>query len=97
MKGKLENGEDKDKKKYTDVDVSLARLQRKLSEGTNLDTGHRGQNRVSALADDLFHSKRPEFSEGCQSAEDSYPHQNSKVKPTGIFGLRILQYDGMLT
>lgn len=87
MKGKLENGEEKDKKKYTDVDVSLARLQRKLHERTNLDTGHRGQNRVLALADDLFHSKRPELYDGCQSADlkgDLYQHQSSKMKPTGI-------------
>jgi hypothetical protein len=59
MKGKLENGEEvAGSKKYTDLDSSLARLQRKLKEGSALEIGQRGSNRVSALAGELFDSSR---------------------------------------
>ena len=58
MKGKLENGEDGRDKKYNAIDTGLARLQRKLREGSALETGERGSNRVSALAEELFADKR---------------------------------------
>ncbi len=40
--------------KYADIDSSLARLQRKLREGSALETGTRGANKVAALAEGLF-------------------------------------------
>ena len=58
MKGKLENSEDSRDKKYNAIDTGLARLQRKLREGSALETGERGSNRVSALAEELFADKR---------------------------------------
>ena len=55
MKAKCDNGkDDKDSKKYSDIDSNLAKLQRKLREGSALETGERGSNRVSALAEELF-------------------------------------------
>lgn len=56
MKGKLENAEDEKEKKYSALDAGLAKLQRKLREGSTLETGERGSNRVSALAEELFSS-----------------------------------------
>ena len=41
-------------RKYSDIDSNLAKLQRKLREGSALETGERGSNRVSALAEELF-------------------------------------------
>ena len=57
MKAKCDNGKDagdKDSRKYSDIDSNLAKLQRKLREGSALETGERGSNRVSALAEELF-------------------------------------------
>jgi len=55
MKGKLDRGKKEDSDgRFADVDASLARLQRKLREGSALETGQRGANRVSALAEGLF-------------------------------------------
>merc|ERR1712026_465273 len=36
------------------MDANLAKLQRKLRDGSALETGERGSNRVSALAEELF-------------------------------------------
>ena len=48
MKGKLENGEEAaGSKKFAELDSSLARLQRKLREGSALEAGQRVSNRVS--------------------------------------------------
>ena len=44
MKGKLENVEDEREKKYSDMDANLAKLQRKLRDGSALETGERGKN-----------------------------------------------------
>ena len=64
MKGKLENGEEgTGSKKYADIDSSLARLQKKLREGSSLETGQRGSNRVSALAGEIFETKKIEDAE----------------------------------
>jgi hypothetical protein len=62
MKGKLENGEEipQGSKKFADIDSSLARLQKKLREGSAMETGQRGSNRVSALAGELFEIKKME-------------------------------------
>jgi hypothetical protein len=59
MKGKLESDEidtnkTTEKTKFKAIDQGLAKLQRKLREGSALDTGERGSNRVSALADGVF-------------------------------------------
>ena len=43
MKGKLENVEDEREKKYSDMDANLAKLQRKLRDGSALETGERGK------------------------------------------------------
>ena len=43
MKGKLENAEDEREKKYSDMDANLAKLQRKLRDGSALETGERGK------------------------------------------------------
>ncbi|KAK3880510.1 hypothetical protein Pcinc_014999 [Petrolisthes cinctipes] len=49
-----ENGEDEETiAKYRDIDSSLKRLEMKLREGSTLDTGLRGQNKVSNLASQL--------------------------------------------
>ena len=40
--------------KFAEVDASLDKLQRKLREGTALETGQRGSNKVSALAAGLI-------------------------------------------
>ena len=45
MKAKCDNGKDggdKDSRKYSDIDSNLAKLQRKLREGSALETGERG-------------------------------------------------------
>ena len=43
MKGKLENTEDEREKKYSAMDANLAKLQRKLRDGSALETGERGK------------------------------------------------------
>ncbi|KAK7067265.1 [F-actin]-monooxygenase mical3 [Halocaridina rubra] len=49
-----ENGEDEETiAKYKDIDASLKRLEMKLREGSTLETGRRGQNKVSNLASQL--------------------------------------------
>lgn len=49
-----ENGEDEETiAKYRDIDASLKRLEMKLREGSTLETGLRGQNKVSNLASQL--------------------------------------------
>ncbi|KAB7497498.1 Protein-methionine sulfoxide oxidase MICAL3 [Armadillidium nasatum] len=49
-----ENGEDEERiAKYLDIDASLKRLERKLREGSTLETGLRGHNKVSNLANQL--------------------------------------------
>ncbi|MCL4126257.1 UNVERIFIED_CONTAM: hypothetical protein GTU68_006289, partial [Idotea baltica] len=49
-----ENGEDEDRiAKFLDIDASLKRLERKLREGSTLETGLRGHNKVSDLANQL--------------------------------------------
>ncbi len=53
-KGGKAGSADKADGKYADIDSSLAKLQRKLKEGSALETGERGSNRVSALAEELF-------------------------------------------
>nr|XP_040575427.1 F-actin-monooxygenase Mical-like [Lepeophtheirus salmonis] len=74
MKDKLENkaaeeGRSKERrKKYNDIDTSLTRLQKKLREGSTLETGQRGRNKVSALASELF-------------AKSSNPKKNEAVDP----------------
>jgi len=37
--------------RYAEVDVTLKRLEQKLKEGSTLDTGQRGSNKVSAMAE----------------------------------------------
>ena len=44
--------------KYSDLDRKLSKLQKKLREGSALETGQRGANKVSALAEELFHEKQ---------------------------------------
>ena len=49
-----ENGEDEATiAKYRDIDASLQRLEKKLKEGSTLETGLRGANKVSNLASQL--------------------------------------------
>ncbi|KAG0711104.1 [F-actin]-monooxygenase Mical [Chionoecetes opilio] len=49
-----ENGEDEETiAKYRDIDSSLKRLEMKLREGSTLETGLRGKNKVSNLASQL--------------------------------------------
>ena len=49
-----ENGEDEGTiAKYKDIDASLKRLEMKLREGSTLETGQRGHNKVSNLASQL--------------------------------------------
>nr|XP_053649636.1 F-actin-monooxygenase MICAL3-like [Cherax quadricarinatus] len=59
-----ENGEDEETiAKYRDIDTSLKRLEMKLREGSTLETGMRGQNKVSNLASQLsskLEKKEPE-------------------------------------
>ena len=95
MKGKLENGEEAvasagaGSKKFAEIDSSLARLQMKLKEGNALETGQRGSNRVSALAGELFESRKSEKPESRASAEPKtfvLPEMNpqaSRLKPSG--------------
>ncbi len=57
MKGKLEADDEATAgggDKYSELDSNLAKLQRKLREGNSLETGQRGANKVSALAEELF-------------------------------------------
>lgn len=56
MKTKLEKTEDtaENEEKFQDLDENMAKLQKRLREGSAMDTGTRGQNRVSALAEELF-------------------------------------------
>lgn len=37
--------------RYAEVDMTLQRLEHKLKEGSTLDTGQRGSNKVSAMAE----------------------------------------------
>ena len=46
MKSKLEKMEDAGKKGSHPIDVSLAKLQKKLREGSTMETGERGANKV---------------------------------------------------
>ncbi|KAK8384350.1 hypothetical protein O3P69_009264 [Scylla paramamosain] len=59
-----ENGEDEETiAKYRDIDSSLKRLEMKLREGSTLETGLRGKNKVSNLASQLsskLEKKEPE-------------------------------------
>ena len=43
-----DNGNEENK--YVEIDVSLKQLERKLKEGTVLEQGQRGANKVSAMA-----------------------------------------------
>ena len=54
MKGKLENAEDEREKKYSDMDANLAKLQRKLRDGSALETGERGKNVLLTSSFDKF-------------------------------------------
>lgn len=89
MKGKLENGEEAaGSKKFAELDSSLARLQRKLREGSALEAGQRGSNRVSALAGELFDSSRKsdDFDARVSADLKSFvlPEQpTTKLKPSG--------------
>ena len=63
MKTKLQGGEHDGSSelsgsasKYAEVDASLDKLQKKLREGSALETGQRGSNKVSALAAGLLRS-----------------------------------------
>eukprot|EP00092_Neocalanus_flemingeri_P024414 GFUD01026470.1.p1 GENE.GFUD01026470.1~~GFUD01026470.1.p1 ORF type:complete len:1877 (-),score=478.06 GFUD01026470.1:313-5943(-) len=56
VKGNLEQVEDK---KQNDIDASLAKLQKKLREGSTLETGERGANKVSALVGELSNKLQP--------------------------------------
>ena len=51
MKGKLENAEDEREKKYSDMDANLAKLQRKLRDGSALETGERGKKKIPWLGE----------------------------------------------
>jgi hypothetical protein len=97
MKGKLENGEEvpAGSKKYADIDSSLARLQKKLREGSALETGQRGSNRVSALAGELFeikkmeelelgvqHQQQQQLCESKSALDSAQPHP--KHRPSGL-------------
>ena len=58
MKGKLESSEENQKnERFSAIDAGLAKLQKKLREGSTMETGERGSNRVSALAEELFAKK----------------------------------------
>jgi len=56
VKGNLEQAEDR---KQNDIDASLAKLQKKLREGSTLETGERGANKVSALVGELSNKLQP--------------------------------------
>jgi len=56
VKGNIEQVEDK---KQNDIDASLAKLQKKLREGSTLETGERGANKVSALVGELSNKLQP--------------------------------------
>ena len=59
MKGKLESSEEaQNRSSITAIDAGLAKLQKKLREGSTMETGERGSNRVSALAEELFASRK---------------------------------------
>ena len=45
--------------KQNDIDASLAKLQKKLREGSALETGERGANKVSALVGELSNKLQP--------------------------------------
>ena len=57
MKSNLEDVEQSGKQ--NDIDASLAKLQKKLREGNNLETGERGANKVSALVGELSNKLQP--------------------------------------
>ena len=79
MKGKLEQAEDEKDKKYSAVDAGLAKLQRKLREGSTLETGERGSNRVSALAEELFSQKDITDDSSNRSSEMNQPRKKSSI------------------
>ncbi|QQP50151.1 Putative LOC100168266, partial [Caligus rogercresseyi] len=91
MKDKLENkegggGRSKERrKKLTDIDNSLARLQKKLREGSTLETGTRGRNKVSALASELFakSSKKDDNANAEASLPEKTTKKNSFTAKTG--------------
>ena len=59
MKGKLESSEEaQNRSSITAIDAGLAKLQKKLREGSTMETGERGSNRVSALAEELFANRK---------------------------------------
>ena len=69
MKGKLESNPDETGKKYSAIDQGLAKLQRKLRDGSTLETGERGSNRVSALAEELFSKDITDDTSSARSSE----------------------------
>ena len=81
MKGKLEQTDEEQDKKYSALDAGLARLQRKLREGSTLDTGERGSNRVSALAEELFAGRRDatDDTSSARSSEMGHPKKKNSI------------------
>ncbi|XP_046461046.1 F-actin-monooxygenase MICAL3-like isoform X11 [Daphnia pulex] len=58
--------------KYVNLERGMKQLERKLKEGSVLDTGHRGSNKVSAMAQQLS-KKVPEVSSVNDQAESFRP------------------------
>lgn len=53
--------------RYAEVDLTLKRLEQKLKDGSALETGQRGSNKVSAMAEQ-FAPKQDEKSGGIQKS-----------------------------
>ena len=82
MKAKCDNGSgDQRDKKYSAIDSGLAKLQRKLRDGSALETGERGSNRVSALAEELFATTKDEIDDN--SVSQSRKSSKSSKKSIG--------------
>ena len=88
MKGKLESADENQKnEKFTAIDAGLAKLQKKLREGSTMETGERGQNRVSALAEELFAANKKD-SVDCDISGNSKSVEASAKKKSSFGKLR---------
>ena len=80
MKGKLESADENQKnEKFTAIDAGLAKLQKKLREGSTMETGERGQNRVSALAEELFAANKKDATD-CDISNSKSVEASAKKK-----------------
>ena len=97
MKGKLESSEEaQNRSSITAIDAGLAKLQKKLREGSTMETGERGSNRVSALAEELFASRKADTTDDnsntSKSVEPAAPPKKKSSFGKNVNFLKLFLY-----